>query len=710
MTITEYSTITVLLRGIVEASLVESTTENRSENFRNWISVGNRLTKHEPEAALVAFDEALRIDPTAWGAYNNRALLKYEQGRYADAIDDYNRAISAHPERALLYLNRAGAKLELKLFEASIADYNTAIHLAPEWAGAFARRGGARYKMGQYDLAIQDLSQAIELDAQYAEGYLNRGAVREGNEELEEACMDYDMAIKLDPCLSQAYYGRGNVKSAMGQLEEAIADYSTALSLDPNHAHSYINRGVNKKDLGHPEEAIKDYDRAIDLIGNDSLVYENRGNANSVIGRTILAIKDYDMAIELDPRNSTAYHSRGIEKMKLRQYQSALDDHRQALTIEPKIGEYHASLGICKAELGKGSETLRDLDRAVELEANSANVYYNRGYVRQKRGQYTEAINDYEMAIELEPKAAPVYFARARVWDALGQEDSASKDRKLGQEIWKSDLDSRIARETHGALEGGDSEGMFSAGLARMERVISLFAELLQEPQEENRGQVSVFRFNDENVETAVVLKIFQALSTLSARKLLSEHGFVTEQGMLSRVYQEVIEDILFLVSGVIRGEMSPDHKKYLEEFYRDSFDEKGEVVSARYQWLPRRTIWKYLRKPFKKADSDGKVDDSESEEIQKLLASFHHLSSGYVHARASNIMEMYDGEEKFFQMRGEWNDAGEKKTDVEVLLDSLEMLIGCAACVGKILGGQTWYDCISKIWEDVAGVRNLEG
>ena len=610
----------------------------RSEYAHCWISMGNQLTERDPEAALLAFDEALRVDPEAWGAYNNRALMKCKQGKYADAIDDYDIAISAHPERALLYLNRAIAKLELKLYEESITDYSTAIHLAPDWAVAYAQRGGARYRMGQHDLAIQDL----------------------------------DRAIQLDPRLAQAYYDRGNAKSSIGQLEEAIIDYSSALLIEPNCVQAYVNRGVARRELGQPEEAIRDYNQATQLMENDPKVYMNRGNAYSDIGRIMQAIRDYEKAIELEPINAPAYQSRGIEKMKLGQYQSALDDHRRALRLEPENAEYHALVGVCKAELGQESAAIKDLDRAVELDGKTANVYSNRGYIREKLGLHREALDDYGKAIKLEPQTASLYFARAKVWEALEQTGPALEDKQLGRETWKNDLDSRMLRETHEILEGESKTEFLVSGLHRVERIISLFVELVDDPQEVHLGQVSVFQCKNENAETAIILKMVQALSTLHARKKLLELGFVTEQGMLSRVYQEIIEDILFLVSGIILEEMTSDHKNYLEGFYQDSIGEDGNLATGQRRWLSRRTIWKHLAKWREKAGSDGMMDGDNTGGLVEFLNSFHRHVSGYIHTRAPNIMQMYDGETKLFRMHGKQDDQGEEETDLEVLEPSL--------------------------------------
>jgi len=50
----------------------------------------------------------------------------------------------------------------------AIEEYNKAIELNPNYAIAYAERGQAYFELGQYDLAIPDLAKAIELDPNLA--------------------------------------------------------------------------------------------------------------------------------------------------------------------------------------------------------------------------------------------------------------------------------------------------------------------------------------------------------------------------------------------------------------------------------------------------------------------------------------------------------------------------------------------------------------
>ena len=53
-------------------------------------------------------------------------------------------------------------------YDEAIEEYNKAIELNPNYAIAYARRGQAYFKLEKFDLAIPDLAKALELDPNLA--------------------------------------------------------------------------------------------------------------------------------------------------------------------------------------------------------------------------------------------------------------------------------------------------------------------------------------------------------------------------------------------------------------------------------------------------------------------------------------------------------------------------------------------------------------
>jgi hypothetical protein len=124
------------------------------------------------------------------------------------------------------------------------------------------------------------------------------------------------------------------------------------------------------------------------------------------------------------------------------------------------------------------------------------------------------------------------------------------------------------------------------------------------------------------------------------------EAGFVQEQAALQRVLDEITEDISFLSSSVIFGETTSLHKAYLDAFFQEEFDPKGEVASSiERAMVPRKKIRAYIDRVSSGAKGSSKHLDA-SRTVSKAY-------SGYVHAASPQIMDMYGGNPPRFHMRG---------------------------------------------------------
>ncbi len=135
-------------------------------------------------AALAEFDEAIRLHPNYFNAYNERGFAYDELGQYQRAIEDYSVPISYFPQPLcappcitydILYVNRAVSLASLGQYQRAIEDLNEAIRLNPQNSVAFMNRGVDYDHLGQYRNAIEDFNEAIRLDPQFAAAFHNRG-------------------------------------------------------------------------------------------------------------------------------------------------------------------------------------------------------------------------------------------------------------------------------------------------------------------------------------------------------------------------------------------------------------------------------------------------------------------------------------------------------------------------------------------------------
>ncbi|MBM4273629.1 MAG: tetratricopeptide repeat protein [Deltaproteobacteria bacterium] len=82
-------------------------------------------------------------------------------------------------------------------FDQAIKEFDVALKLKPNDAAIITYRGVAKYAKGQNDAALQDFEQAIKLDPKHGKAYYQRGMIYEKQENYEKAIADIKQAKSL---------------------------------------------------------------------------------------------------------------------------------------------------------------------------------------------------------------------------------------------------------------------------------------------------------------------------------------------------------------------------------------------------------------------------------------------------------------------------------------------------------------------------------
>lgn len=156
-----------------------------------------------------------------------------------------------------------------------------------------------------------------------------------------------------------------------------------------------------------------------------------------------------------------------------------------------------------------------------------------------------------------------------------------------------------------------------------------------------------VFRHVEKTVQQALVQKLARVVSGLHAVDVLLLHGFVQEQGVLNRTFDEINEDIAFLAAAITNDTVTELHKQYLEAFYAEEFDNPDSPIDStqKRNFPRRRKIRAYITRALGEGVNQSKALDA-GETISKAY-------SGYVHAASPQIMDMCGGEPPRFHLTG---------------------------------------------------------
>jgi tetratricopeptide (TPR) repeat protein len=94
---------------------------------------------------------------------NNEGYTLAREGKFDEAIELYDRAITLDSKVAVVWHNRGGALDQLSRFEEVLASYDTALDIDSSAAPTWNNRGLVLRQLGRYDEALESYKQAIEI-------------------------------------------------------------------------------------------------------------------------------------------------------------------------------------------------------------------------------------------------------------------------------------------------------------------------------------------------------------------------------------------------------------------------------------------------------------------------------------------------------------------------------------------------------------------
>ncbi len=150
-----------------------------------------------------------------------------------------------------------------------------------------------------------------------------------------------------------------------------------------------------------------------------------------------------------------------------------------------------------------------------------------------------------------------------------------------------------------------------------------------------------IMRFPTQDAHHAILLKLAAMLNFLSGAITLCQSGAVLAQGAVERMADEAAEDVVFLTVGIAQG-MTERHADFLKSFWQEDFADFDDHTNS-FQSRPQVPRAKVVAAIHSIGD-----DPSTGNQVAKLLSKSY---SGFVHAAAPHVMELYDAERQLFQV-----------------------------------------------------------
>ena len=246
----------------------------------------------------------LARNPSCWAAHDHLGIVLASQGKTAEAIDHYNRALRMNPDYALGHYNLGCALASEGRLEEAIQQYDQAVQLQPDLARAHYNLGCALASQGRLADAIEQYQQALRLTPDDSNIYNNLGTALASYGKLNEAIDQFKKAVRLQPDSAEAHYNLGRALSTQKQFREAIQHYERAVQIKPDYALAHrelawllATRGGTPEDAAR---AVQLAERACRLNGDPQAVYlDTLAAAYAAAHRFTEAIATADKALAL---------------------------------------------------------------------------------------------------------------------------------------------------------------------------------------------------------------------------------------------------------------------------------------------------------------------------------------------------------------------------------------------------------------------------
>jgi tetratricopeptide (TPR) repeat protein len=307
------------------------------------------------------FAEILKHAPTFAEAFLNLGLVREEQGRHAEAI----------------------------------AAFQKALQLKPRLRGASLFLGISEYRTNQLEASVAALRKETSISPKDPNGWMWLGIVALEKGDGDEAVLALDQAAKLAPDNVDILYHRGRA-----HLFVSNDSYSRMFKADPKSWRvrellAEANAGADRH-----MDAIAEYEAAIQLAPHEPRLHEELGTEYRTIGKMQEAEEAFRKELEIAPDNVVAQYKLGVlltEKGNASQGKQMIE---AALKLRPGLRHADYNLGRAEMLLGNDQAAVEDFERAVKADSDQdvlEQAWYQLGTVLRRMHRTQEAQQAFAM-------------------------------------------------------------------------------------------------------------------------------------------------------------------------------------------------------------------------------------------------------------------------------------------------------------------------
>lgn len=312
--------------------------------------------------ASIAFAQAPAL-PSAVVERFQQASDAMKNGNLDAAGEGFSEVVKQAPSFAEGYLNLGLVREEQGKHAEAIGDFQKALQLRPKLRGANLFLGIAQYRSNQLEPALVSLRKEAVANPKDPTAWMWVGIVALEKGSADEAAEALDKAAKLAPDNIDILYHRGRA-----HLVVSKDSYSRMFQADPKSWRVREILAEANADADRHVDAIAEYQAAIKLAPNEPRLHEELGTEYRNTGKMQEAEEAFREELAIDPYNAVAQYKLGVlltERGDAAQGKQYID---AALKARPGMRHADYNLGRAEMLLGNDSAAIEHFQKATQTD------------------------------------------------------------------------------------------------------------------------------------------------------------------------------------------------------------------------------------------------------------------------------------------------------------------------------------------------------
>ena len=236
---------------------------SNTNSLREKCREGDQFLKQQYfSQALQAFEEALRMDPLNFYAWNGKGTALYNQGNYRKAFEAYQRATEIDPSNAVVWVSAGLVLNRLQRYQQALVHFERALAVDPMYAAAWNGKADAQLNMNVPNEAIASYEQALAYDTKSFQAWNGLGNARSSLRDFAGAVDAYTRALLVNPRSAVAWCNKAEALIRLGHNRAALDALNEATEMDRSYARAWTLKADVYEALNNPQEAQKARRRA----------------------------------------------------------------------------------------------------------------------------------------------------------------------------------------------------------------------------------------------------------------------------------------------------------------------------------------------------------------------------------------------------------------------------------------------------------------